>query len=330
MDHVGDTPRPVFLQKGQSQHPTGQTREAPHWRAPPSPDSSGSWSGRAGFRRTVKTKLDKSDGCKCVTTIILALGESDVPRALDTTIPGRTSPPSLSKPLGWLLSRPPSSSPRHSRVLQAIISHISLLAQQPGSNPQATPLAQTGVMSLPKEQPLAVQPPNDVPRPQLELDHAPLGDATRRPTSTPRASVRSVLDPDTLSSNSTNSLKAHLHLVNQIIDDVQKVIRMKDEYWESSLSSSPFIPKIQEKPVPQHFQHPMLEAYDGGFNPMEHVAVFSAQMTLYGMLDAIICRAFPMTLRGTARGWYNRLPPTLIHSFNQLTREFEANFLDSA
>ncbi|RRT43612.1 hypothetical protein B296_00022063, partial [Ensete ventricosum] len=112
----------------------------------------------------------------------------------------------------------------HSRVLQAIISHIPLLVQQLGSNPQATPLAQTGVMSLLKEQPLA----------------------------------------------------AHLHLVNQIIDVVQKVIRTKDEYGESSLSGSPFIPEIQDKLIPQHFRLPMLEAYDGGFDPMEHVAVFRA------------------------------------------------------
>ncbi|RRT58899.1 hypothetical protein B296_00010981 [Ensete ventricosum] len=53
-------------------------------------------------------------------------------------------------------------------------------------------------------------------------------------------------------------------------------------------------------------------------------------MTLYGTLDAIMCRPFPMTLRGIVRGWYDWLPPSFIHSFDQLAREFDANFLSNA
>ncbi|RWW00177.1 hypothetical protein GW17_00036870 [Ensete ventricosum] len=37
-----------------------------------------------------------------------------------------------------------------------------------------------------------------------------------------------------------------------------------------------------------------------------------------------------MTLREIAQGWYSRLPPALIRSFDQLAREFDANFLASA
>ncbi|RWW50215.1 hypothetical protein BHE74_00043554 [Ensete ventricosum] len=81
-----------------------------------------------------------------------------------------------------------------------------------GFEPPSGPSAQTGAMSLPEEQPSAVQPPDDIPRPYSKLDHALLGNVTRRPTSTPSASVHIVPDPDTLSSDSTVSLRAQLRL----------------------------------------------------------------------------------------------------------------------
>ncbi|RRT44122.1 hypothetical protein B296_00028631 [Ensete ventricosum] len=120
-------------------------------------------------------------------------------------------------------------------------------------------------------------------------------------------------DPDTLSSDSTDSLRAQLDLMNQRIDDVHKNIKMKDEHGKSPLCGSPFIQEIQDTPISQHFRLPMLEVYDGGSDPIEHVVAFQAQMALYGTSDAIMCRAFLTTMCRIARGWY----------------EFEANFLAS-
>ncbi|RZR74076.1 hypothetical protein BHM03_00031720 [Ensete ventricosum] len=180
-------------------------------------------------------------------------------------------------------------------MLQVIIPYIPQLAQLPSSMPLAAPLVPIRVTPLLESQPLAAQPPEEPPQPRSKLDHTPPRDVVRRLTSTPSTSARSVPNPDTLSSDSVDSLRVQLH-----------------------------------KPIPQHFRLRMLEAHDGGSDPIEHVTTFRAQMTLYDMSDAIMCWAFPMTLCWIAQGWYIRLPPALIHSFDQLVREFEANFLTSA
>ncbi|RWW12345.1 hypothetical protein GW17_00023989 [Ensete ventricosum] len=136
------------------------------------------------------------------------------------------------------------------------------------------------------------------------------------------------LEPDVVSSDSTNSVREQLRQVNQRLDEVQKdVVRSKEEVGETTKGRSSFTSEILDKPIPSNFRLSTLEPYDGSIDPTEHVAAFRAQMALYDTSDALMCRTFPTTLRGPARMWYNRIKPSSISSFDQFAKEFELNFI---
>ena len=50
-------------------------------------------------------------------------------------------------------------------------------------------------------------------------------------------------------------------------------------------------------------------------------------MHLQGVVDEIMCRAFPTTLKGVARIWFSRLTPGFISTFKKLSAQFTSHFI---
>ena len=50
-------------------------------------------------------------------------------------------------------------------------------------------------------------------------------------------------------------------------------------------------------------------------------------MELHGYRDPVRCRAFAITLKGQALAWFNRLPPSSISSFTELSIAFVSHFI---
>ncbi|KAK3039298.1 hypothetical protein RJ639_026682 [Escallonia herrerae] len=74
---------------------------------------------------------------------------------------------------------------------------------------------------------------------------------------------------------------------------------------------------------------PQCDLYDGTGDPGEHVYQFEINMLLLQVSDAVMCRAFPTTLRKAAHAWFKSLQPRSIYSFGQLLDLFQKHFVSS-
>ena len=93
-------------------------------------------------------------------------------------------------------------------------------------------------------------------------------------------------------------------------------------------TDSPFMASINNHPLPSKFKMPSLDSYDGTRNPCDHIATFKITMHLQGVLDEIMCRAFPTTLKGPTRVWFSKIPPNTVGSFKELSKLFVNNFIE--
>ena len=89
----------------------------------------------------------------------------------------------------------------------------------------------------------------------------------------------------------------------------------------------PFIVSITSHPLPSKFKTPTLDSYNGTRDPYDHITTFKKTMHFQGVLDEIMCRAFPTTLKGLVRVWFGKLPPNTINSFKELSKLFVNNFV---
>ena len=69
-------------------------------------------------------------------------------------------------------------------------------------------------------------------------------------------------------------------------------------------TDSPFTASINGHPLPPKFKMPSLDLYDRTSDPFDHIATFKTTMHLQGVPDEIMCRFFPIILKGSARVWF--------------------------
>ena len=92
-------------------------------------------------------------------------------------------------------------------------------------------------------------------------------------------------------------------------------------------TDSPFTTSVNSFPLPQKFRMPQIENYDGVKDPLDHLETFNTLMHLQGVLDEIMCRAFPTTLKIPTRIWFSRLTPNSINTFKELSAQFTLHFI---
>ena len=91
-------------------------------------------------------------------------------------------------------------------------------------------------------------------------------------------------------------------------------------------TDSPFTAPVNSFPLPSKFHMPQINSYDGVRDPLDHLKTFKTLMYLQGVADAIMCRAFPTMVKGTARIWFSRLTPNSISTFKELSAQFTVHF----
>ena len=92
-------------------------------------------------------------------------------------------------------------------------------------------------------------------------------------------------------------------------------------------TESPFTAKVLHFPLPAKFRMLQVEAFDGTRDPVDHLNIYKNQMELHGYQDPVRCKAFAITLKGPTLAWFNRLSPSSIPSFRELSIAFVSHFI---
>lgn len=121
--------------------------------------------------------------------------------------------------------------------------------------------------------------------------------------------------------------------VNDRLEDLENnfsyVLRCIEEMLKlmGQQTDSPFTHQILECPSsPKYYALPV-ETFDGSGDPTDHLEIFNGHMAYHGVEDALMCRAFPLTLRKSARKRFGQLPLNNIHNFRRLSTTFVGHFL---
>ena len=92
-------------------------------------------------------------------------------------------------------------------------------------------------------------------------------------------------------------------------------------------TESLFTAEVLHFPLPAKSIIPQIEAFDSVKDPADHLNTYKNKTELHGYQDLVRCRAFAITLKGPALAWFNRIPPSSISSFRELSIAFVSHFI---
>ena len=109
-------------------------------------------------------------------------------------------------------------------------------------------------------------------------------------------------------------------LKGQVSTNLDELVQWIDLSFIAQVTSFPFLAKFQ---MPQ----PHVEAYDGSQDLLDHLESFKTLIHLQGVPNEIMHRAFPTTLKGPVRVWFNKLTPNSASTFKELSGHFVTHFI---
>ena len=118
--------------------------------------------------------------------------------------------------------------------------------------------------------------------------------------------------------------------LQQELGRVKEVVRGRAPDTMDTLvqqTESPFTVEVLRYPLPAKFRIPQVEIFDGVKDPVDHLNTYKNQMELHEYQDPVRCRAFATTLKRLALAWFNRIPPSSISSFRELSIAFVFHFI---
>ena len=92
-------------------------------------------------------------------------------------------------------------------------------------------------------------------------------------------------------------------------------------------TDSPFTTQVTSFSLLAKFRMLQVEANDGSRDLLDHLESFKTFMHLQVLLNEIMCRAFPTTLKGLARVWFSKLTSNTVSTFKELSRHFVMHFI---
>ena len=111
---------------------------------------------------------------------------------------------------------------------------------------------------------------------------------------------------------------------------MKEVVRGRDLDTLDTLveqTESPFTAEVLHFPLLAKFRMPQVKGFDGVRDLVDHLNTYKNQMELHGYQDPVRCRAFAITLKDPSLAWFNRLSPSSISSFRELSIAFISHFI---